>query len=141
MMDDAIFLGQWNDSNIDTLVHVMECFYRVSGLRDKFVQKQDYGIHVDADRIKSSASKLGCLILNTPFLYLGTKVGENMSRVHAWKEFARENIVLVECGYVDVFSYEEWLHLVGISMASGNLNSGGVRRHLLLFMVVSLDVP
>ncbi|GJU30080.1 hypothetical protein Tco_1173669 [Tanacetum coccineum] len=23
---DAIFLGQWNDSNIDTLVHVMECF-------------------------------------------------------------------------------------------------------------------
>ncbi|GJR42103.1 RNA-directed DNA polymerase, eukaryota [Tanacetum coccineum] len=31
--DDAIFLGQWNDSNIDTLVHVMECFYRVSGLQ------------------------------------------------------------------------------------------------------------
>ncbi|GKB43953.1 RNA-directed DNA polymerase, eukaryota, reverse transcriptase zinc-binding domain protein [Tanacetum coccineum] len=50
--DDAIFLGQWNDSNIDTLVHVMECFYR--------------------DRIKSSASKLGCLVLNTPFLYLGS---------------------------------------------------------------------
>ncbi|GKC71648.1 RNA-directed DNA polymerase, eukaryota [Tanacetum coccineum] len=23
--DDAIFLGQWNDSNIDTLVYVMEC--------------------------------------------------------------------------------------------------------------------
>ncbi|GKF54625.1 hypothetical protein Tco_0164965, partial [Tanacetum coccineum] len=44
------------------------------------------GIHVDVDRIKSAASKLGCLVLNTPFLYLGTKVGENMSRVHAWKE-------------------------------------------------------
>ncbi|GJW43668.1 hypothetical protein Tco_0072467 [Tanacetum coccineum] len=84
--DDAIFLGQWNDSNIDTLVHVMECFYRVSGLRINLCKSKIMGIHVDADRIKSAASKLGCLVLNTPFLYLGTKVGENMSRVHAWKK-------------------------------------------------------
>ncbi|GJV88789.1 RNA-directed DNA polymerase, eukaryota, reverse transcriptase zinc-binding domain protein, partial [Tanacetum coccineum] len=84
--DDAIFLGQWNDSNIDTLVHVMECFYRVSGLRINLCKSKIMGIHVDADRIKSATSKLGCLVLNTPFLYLGTKVGENMSRVHAWKE-------------------------------------------------------
>ncbi|GKC73204.1 RNA-directed DNA polymerase, eukaryota, reverse transcriptase zinc-binding domain protein, partial [Tanacetum coccineum] len=41
--DDAIFLGQWNDSNIDTLVHVMECFYHVSGLRINLCKKQDYG--------------------------------------------------------------------------------------------------
>ncbi|GKC37673.1 hypothetical protein Tco_1050057, partial [Tanacetum coccineum] len=74
---------QWNDSNIDTLVHVMECFYRVSGLRINLCKSKIMGIHVDADRIKSAASKLGCLVLNTPFLYLGTKVGENMSRVHA----------------------------------------------------------
>ncbi|GKA48713.1 RNA-directed DNA polymerase, eukaryota, reverse transcriptase zinc-binding domain protein [Tanacetum coccineum] len=84
--DDAIFLGQWNDSNIDTLVHVMECFYRVFGLRINLCKSKIMGIHVDTDRIKSAASKLGCLVLNTPFLYLGTKVGENMSRVHAWKE-------------------------------------------------------
>ncbi|GJX51860.1 RNA-directed DNA polymerase, eukaryota, reverse transcriptase zinc-binding domain protein [Tanacetum coccineum] len=31
--DDAVFVGQWNDSNITTLVHVLECFYRVSGLK------------------------------------------------------------------------------------------------------------
>nr|GFC02355.1 RNA-directed DNA polymerase, eukaryota, reverse transcriptase zinc-binding domain protein [Tanacetum cinerariifolium] len=24
--DDVIFVGQWNDSNIDTLVHVLDCF-------------------------------------------------------------------------------------------------------------------
>nr|GEW29762.1 RNA-directed DNA polymerase, eukaryota, reverse transcriptase zinc-binding domain protein [Tanacetum cinerariifolium] len=84
--DDVIFLGQWNDSNIDTLVYVMECFYRVSGLRMNLYKSKIMGIHVDADRIKSAASKLRCLVLNTPFFYLGTKVGENMSRVHAWKE-------------------------------------------------------
>ncbi|GKA81675.1 RNA-directed DNA polymerase, eukaryota [Tanacetum coccineum] len=67
--DDGI-LGQWNDSNIDTLVHVMECFYRVSGLRINLCKSKIMGIHVDADRIKSAASKLGCLVLNTPFLYL-----------------------------------------------------------------------
>ncbi|GKB42147.1 RNA-directed DNA polymerase, eukaryota, reverse transcriptase zinc-binding domain protein [Tanacetum coccineum] len=32
------------------------------------------------------ASKLGCLILKTPFTYLGSKVGGSMSRVHAWNE-------------------------------------------------------
>ncbi|GJR99845.1 RNA-directed DNA polymerase, eukaryota, reverse transcriptase zinc-binding domain protein [Tanacetum coccineum] len=78
--------GNGYDSNIDILVHVMECFYRVSGLRINLCKSKIMGIHVDADRIKSAAYKLGCLVLNTPFLYLGTKVGENMSRVHVWKE-------------------------------------------------------
>nr|GEY31380.1 RNA-directed DNA polymerase, eukaryota, reverse transcriptase zinc-binding domain protein [Tanacetum cinerariifolium] len=49
--DDAIFLGQWSELNID-----------------------------------SAAVKLGCLILKTPFIYLGTKVGGNMSRKQSWKE-------------------------------------------------------
>ncbi|GKA13036.1 hypothetical protein Tco_0692582 [Tanacetum coccineum] len=44
------------------------------------------GVNVGDDKIKVAASKLGCLILNTPFTYLGTKVGGNMSRVQAWTE-------------------------------------------------------
>ncbi|GJX83604.1 hypothetical protein Tco_0333085, partial [Tanacetum coccineum] len=59
------------------------------------------GIHVDADRIKSAASKLGCLVLNTPFLYLRTKVGENMSRVHAWKEEVKK----LQNQGVNIFDY------------------------------------
>ncbi|GJT08302.1 RNA-directed DNA polymerase, eukaryota, reverse transcriptase zinc-binding domain protein [Tanacetum coccineum] len=88
MMDDAIFLGQWNDSNIDTLVHVMECFYRVSGLRINLCKSKIMGIHVDADRIKSAASKLGCLVLNTSFLYLEVKKhhGVNWNKVLTAKE-------------------------------------------------------
>nr|GEZ19052.1 putative RNA-directed DNA polymerase, eukaryota, reverse transcriptase zinc-binding domain protein [Tanacetum cinerariifolium] len=31
--DDAVFVGQWSDNNINTLVYVMDCFYRASGLR------------------------------------------------------------------------------------------------------------
>ncbi|GJT08884.1 RNA-directed DNA polymerase, eukaryota [Tanacetum coccineum] len=44
------------------------------------------GVNVDSDKVKGAASKLECLILKTPFTYLGSKVGGSMSRVHAWNE-------------------------------------------------------
>nr|GFC22546.1 RNA-directed DNA polymerase, eukaryota [Tanacetum cinerariifolium] len=31
--DDAIFMGQWSQSNIDTIIRVLDVFYRASGLR------------------------------------------------------------------------------------------------------------
>ncbi|GJZ43920.1 RNA-directed DNA polymerase, eukaryota [Tanacetum coccineum] len=55
-----VFVGQWSDGNINILMHVLDCFHYVSGL-------------------KINMSKI-------PFLYLGTKVGGAMSRVQAWKE-------------------------------------------------------
>nr|GEZ12969.1 RNA-directed DNA polymerase, eukaryota [Tanacetum cinerariifolium] len=44
------------------------------------------GVNVEDRKIQNAASKLGCLVLKTLFTYLGTKVGENMSRNEAWKE-------------------------------------------------------
>lgn len=44
------------------------------------------GVNVEDAKVKSAANKLGCLVLKTSFTYLGTKVGENMSRKHAWNE-------------------------------------------------------
>nr|GEY66783.1 RNA-directed DNA polymerase, eukaryota [Tanacetum cinerariifolium] len=85
-VDDAVFIGHWNDSNINTLVNVLECFYRASGLRINMCKSKIIGVHVEGDLVKHAASKLGCLILNTPFAYLGTKVGGKMSRVKEWNE-------------------------------------------------------
>ncbi|GJU55348.1 RNA-directed DNA polymerase, eukaryota, reverse transcriptase zinc-binding domain protein [Tanacetum coccineum] len=31
--DDAVFMGQWSDSNIEIIIQVLECFHRASGLR------------------------------------------------------------------------------------------------------------
>ncbi|GJT61459.1 RNA-directed DNA polymerase, eukaryota, reverse transcriptase zinc-binding domain protein [Tanacetum coccineum] len=84
--DDAVFMGQWCDGNISTLIHVLECFYRASGLRINMSKSKILGVNVDSDKVKGDASKLGCLILKTPFTYLGSKVGGSMSRVHAWNE-------------------------------------------------------
>nr|GEV25731.1 RNA-directed DNA polymerase, eukaryota, reverse transcriptase zinc-binding domain protein [Tanacetum cinerariifolium] len=81
-VDDAVFVGQWCDGNITSLVHVLECFYRASGLRINMNKSKIMGVLVDSDKVKCVASKLGCLILKTLFSYLGSKVGGSMSRVH-----------------------------------------------------------
>ncbi|GJS67055.1 putative RNA-directed DNA polymerase, eukaryota, reverse transcriptase zinc-binding domain protein [Tanacetum coccineum] len=79
--DDAVFVSQWSDSNISTLVHVLECFYRVSGLKINMSKSKIMGIHVNNDKISRAADKLGCLVLKTPFLYLGSMVGGAMYRL------------------------------------------------------------
>nr|GEY58685.1 RNA-directed DNA polymerase, eukaryota [Tanacetum cinerariifolium] len=84
--DDAVFVGQWCDRNINTLTCVLECFYRVSGLRINMCKSKIMGINVESDRIKDAARKLGCLTLTPPFLYLGSTVGGSMSRFLSWKE-------------------------------------------------------
>ncbi|GJZ87097.1 hypothetical protein Tco_0658707 [Tanacetum coccineum] len=84
--DDAVFVGQWNDKNINTLTHVLECFIFASGLRINISKSRIMGVHVNRDNVHHAAGKLGCLILNSPFSYLGTKVGGLMSRSEAWNE-------------------------------------------------------
>nr|GEU53243.1 RNA-directed DNA polymerase, eukaryota [Tanacetum cinerariifolium] len=83
---DAVFVGQWCNGNINTLVHVLECFYRASGLRINLSKSKIIGVHVEDEKVKHATSKLGCLILNSLFSYLGIKVRGSMSRVQAWKE-------------------------------------------------------
>ncbi|GJU28537.1 RNA-directed DNA polymerase, eukaryota, reverse transcriptase zinc-binding domain protein [Tanacetum coccineum] len=84
--DDAVFVRQWSDGNINTLIHVLDCFYHASGLRINMSKSKIMGVHVENAYVNQAASKLGCLVLNSPFSFLGTKVGEAMSRIQAWKE-------------------------------------------------------
>ncbi|GJR86854.1 hypothetical protein Tco_0210865 [Tanacetum coccineum] len=78
--DDAVFLGQWSEGNINVIVKVLDCFYRASGLHINMNKSKLIGISVDNSKIVQAASKIGCAPLKTPFLYLGTKVGGIMSR-------------------------------------------------------------
>nr|GEX69201.1 nucleotide-binding alpha-beta plait domain-containing protein [Tanacetum cinerariifolium] len=57
-----------------------------SGLRINMCKSKIRGVNVEDAKVKTTAIKLGCLVLKTPFTYLGTKVGDNMSRKHAWNE-------------------------------------------------------
>nr|GFA85841.1 RNA-directed DNA polymerase, eukaryota, reverse transcriptase zinc-binding domain protein [Tanacetum cinerariifolium] len=58
----------------------------VGVLGDIVNESKIMGVLVDSDKVKCAASKLGCLILKTPFSYLGSKVGGSMSRVHTWSD-------------------------------------------------------
>ncbi|GKB42380.1 RNA-directed DNA polymerase, eukaryota, reverse transcriptase zinc-binding domain protein [Tanacetum coccineum] len=84
--DDAIFVGQWNESNINTIVHILDCFHRASGLRINMSRSKLLGIYVDADKLDQAASKIDCVTPKTPIIYLGSKVGRLMSRIQSWNK-------------------------------------------------------
>nr|GEW86213.1 RNA-directed DNA polymerase, eukaryota, reverse transcriptase zinc-binding domain protein [Tanacetum cinerariifolium] len=89
--DDAVFLG---DSNIDTIVRVLDCFYRGSGLRINMTKSKIMGISASSDIVDQAAFKIGCATLKPPFSYLGSKVGGLMSRTQSWDEIMN---TLVAC--------------------------------------------
>nr|GEW36823.1 RNA-directed DNA polymerase, eukaryota, reverse transcriptase zinc-binding domain protein [Tanacetum cinerariifolium] len=84
--DDAIFMGQWSHCNIDTIIRVLDVFYRALGLRINMNKSNPMGIFVDSNKVKHAAAKIGCLVLKTLFNYLGSKVGDLMSRIQSWHD-------------------------------------------------------
>nr|GEV68899.1 RNA-directed DNA polymerase, eukaryota, reverse transcriptase zinc-binding domain protein [Tanacetum cinerariifolium] len=84
--DDAVIMGQWNDVNIDTIIHVLECFFYASGMRINKSKSKLMRIVVKGDKVELAASKIGYLMLKPPFSYLGSKVGGLMSRIQSWNE-------------------------------------------------------
>ncbi|GJY59135.1 RNA-directed DNA polymerase, eukaryota [Tanacetum coccineum] len=88
--DDAVFVGEWKDSNLRTIVHVLRCFYLASGLRLNIHKSKLMGIGVDTGEVVRAAKVFGCSTFTTPFTYLGVMVGGSMSRLHTWDEVIRK---------------------------------------------------
>nr|GEU97671.1 RNA-directed DNA polymerase, eukaryota, reverse transcriptase zinc-binding domain protein [Tanacetum cinerariifolium] len=88
--DDTVFVGKWCESKSTTLVHVLDCFYRASGFKINMSKSKILRVHVESDRGKEAALRLGCLTLKTPFIYLGSKVGGFMSRLQEWDEVVEQ---------------------------------------------------
>ncbi|GJW59701.1 RNA-directed DNA polymerase, eukaryota [Tanacetum coccineum] len=84
--DDVIFMGQWSESNINTIIQALDCFYKASGLRMNLHKSKLMGISVKDEVVSRAASKMGCSTLKTPFTYLGIKVGGSMARIRSWDE-------------------------------------------------------
>ncbi|GJX27403.1 RNA-directed DNA polymerase, eukaryota, reverse transcriptase zinc-binding domain protein [Tanacetum coccineum] len=78
---------QWSKTKKkQSLIFKVDFEKAYDSLRINMSKSKILGVNVDSDKVKGVASKLGCLILKTPFTYLGSKVGGSMSRVHAWNE-------------------------------------------------------
>ncbi|GJW79002.1 hypothetical protein Tco_0140684 [Tanacetum coccineum] len=81
-----LFIGEWNNNNIQTLLSVLRCFYLASGLKINLHKSKLIGIGVSSNAVAAAASLIGCSILTAPFNYLGVKVGSNMSRINSWDD-------------------------------------------------------
>ncbi|GJW65188.1 hypothetical protein Tco_0117072 [Tanacetum coccineum] len=77
-------LGQWSNVNLSTIIHVLECFFRASGLRINLHKSKLIGIAVDSSVVHEAANKIGCMATKLPFPYLGINIGDRMSRIKAW---------------------------------------------------------
>ncbi|GJY47483.1 RNA-directed DNA polymerase, eukaryota, reverse transcriptase zinc-binding domain protein [Tanacetum coccineum] len=84
--DDAIFMGQWNRNNLAVMTRVLDIFHQASGLRINMIKSKILGISVEPDTVEKAAKKIGCTVLKLPFNYLGSKVGDLMSRSMSWNE-------------------------------------------------------
>nr|GEV35068.1 RNA-directed DNA polymerase, eukaryota, reverse transcriptase zinc-binding domain protein [Tanacetum cinerariifolium] len=68
------------------LTRVLEVFHRASGLRINMNKSKLMGISVDPRKVDQAATKIGCMMLKMPFKYLGSRVGDSMSRIASWNE-------------------------------------------------------
>ncbi|GJZ05936.1 RNA-directed DNA polymerase, eukaryota, reverse transcriptase zinc-binding domain protein [Tanacetum coccineum] len=81
-----IFMGHGCRQNINVLNHVLDVFFRASGLRINMHKSKLMGIAVESRYVEQAIAKIGCLSLKTPFNYLGSQVGGLMTRSIAWKD-------------------------------------------------------
>ncbi|GJW32292.1 hypothetical protein Tco_0052324 [Tanacetum coccineum] len=84
--DDAVFVGEWNDSNLATIVHVLKCFFLASSLKINMHKSKLMGTGVGLEEVSRAANIVGCSTLSSPFSYLGVKVGDCMSRLQTWND-------------------------------------------------------
>ncbi|GKE92966.1 hypothetical protein Tco_1574061 [Tanacetum coccineum] len=82
--DDAVFLGEWSDENLDNLPKILRCFRLASGLRINIAKSHVLGVGVPLEIVHQGASRIGCKVMKTPFKYLGIMVGDHMSHSPAW---------------------------------------------------------
>nr|GEY13726.1 reverse transcriptase domain, reverse transcriptase zinc-binding domain protein [Tanacetum cinerariifolium] len=82
--DDALFIGEWSRSNIQSLVGVLDCFHKVSGLKINYHKSKLFGYGVTFDEVSHLASTTGCNALLSPFDYLGIPINSNMALVKSW---------------------------------------------------------
>nr|GEV51571.1 ribonuclease H-like domain-containing protein [Tanacetum cinerariifolium] len=84
ILHDVVFIMEWNDSNLNTIVHVLKSFFLASSLKINIHKSKLIGIGVRSDEMDRAAKVVGCSTLSTPFSYLRVTIGGRMSRIQTW---------------------------------------------------------
>ncbi|GKC05913.1 RNA-directed DNA polymerase, eukaryota, partial [Tanacetum coccineum] len=84
--DDAVFIGEWTDSNLRSIIQMLHCFSLASGLKINLQKSNLLGVGVTGSLVNKVAASIGCSVMKAPFKYLGVMVGGNMSKINAWDD-------------------------------------------------------
>ena len=78
--DDAIFLGEWSNTNIHNIILLLRCFFLASGLQINLRKCKLLGVGAQMTEVQQMAEVIGCEEATFPFVYLGVPVGADMTR-------------------------------------------------------------
>ncbi|GJS46330.1 RNA-directed DNA polymerase, eukaryota, reverse transcriptase zinc-binding domain protein [Tanacetum coccineum] len=88
--DDAMFMGEWDEENINNLIIILKCFFFVSGLKINLHKSKLYGVGVMARDVEDRAIITGCAAADTSFKYLGILVRSDMNRSSNWDDMIQK---------------------------------------------------
>ena len=54
-VDDAVFIGEWSQSNARNTIHILRCFYLIFGLKINIQKSKLIGIGVDCLELENMA--------------------------------------------------------------------------------------
>nr|GEX92775.1 RNA-directed DNA polymerase, eukaryota [Tanacetum cinerariifolium] len=84
--DNVIFIGKWSKEKLKGILNILNCFSLLSGMTINLKKSHILGLGIRGSTVSEAAASLGCLVMKTPFNYLGIMVGGNMSLVKSWDE-------------------------------------------------------
>nr|GEZ80368.1 RNA-directed DNA polymerase, eukaryota [Tanacetum cinerariifolium] len=73
-VDDVVLIGEWSDSNMQSIVTILKCFFLASGLKINIQKSQVLGIGVPRTLVTQAASLIGYALMQRPFRYLGVMI-------------------------------------------------------------------
>nr|GEV77600.1 RNA-directed DNA polymerase, eukaryota [Tanacetum cinerariifolium] len=76
--------GQWCESNIATMIRVLDCFYRALVLHINLHKSKLLGLAVENDLVNLAANSIGCMTHSLPFSYMGVNISGHMSWISSW---------------------------------------------------------
>ncbi|GJT44118.1 hypothetical protein Tco_0952833 [Tanacetum coccineum] len=115
---NALFFGEWSKSNVRYLIHILDCFHDVSGLKINLDKSRLFGIGVSPEEVSSIARPVNYSHWSLPFIYLGLPVGRSMKKIDAWNEVVNKFTRRLSSWKANILSIGGRLTLVKLVLGS-----------------------
>ncbi|GJS88192.1 RNA-directed DNA polymerase, eukaryota, reverse transcriptase zinc-binding domain protein [Tanacetum coccineum] len=117
----------WSKLNMIHLLHILNCFHDVSGLKINLLKSRLFGIGVFEEEVVNVARAVNCSNDSLPFSYLGLPIRRNLNKIDAWSNVVQKFIKRLSSWKANLLSIGGRLTLVkSVLGPDGGFNSNGV---------------